>query len=606
MKPIEITVTGNEVAVTKTVPLTAGSVGQPVIFRFDSSWEGLRKTAVFRVGEKVRHIENIEDTVIIPPETLKYPNLSLYIGVYGTADAGLLTVPTLWALAGTIQPGAQPHGTEGTDVAAAKQALEIFISETKAEQTAFLEQAEKKQAVFAERIESDQAAFTQKAEADQNAFLETAGKALGEIWDAAVAPSDIVCQMSGVGIDVTNASDRLIHGLKLCGKTVQDGTPTPETPVEPVSVGDGGSVEVTVAGKNLMVSVEAETILEKNGVTVTFYPDGSWVANGTATDDTWIFLHSKWNTPSAVEEYLTVKAGTYTFSDTNKNVSKTTFFIAMQSAPYNGAFDLGLHTTSTRTFTAEEDMKFEVGLRIKSGVTLNNEVFRPQLEIGTEATEYESYRPAQTLTVSTPNGLPGIPVASGGNYTDENGQQWVCDEVDFARGVYVQRVYTADFSQGNWVCSVEPKSNGTYRMMFFANKNQGMVPADIRATNANGFCSHFVWNNQPVYGNGVNNAVYVYSENIAFRCDEFNGDGVGFAAWLKENAVKVQYQLATPIETPLPEEELAAYRALHTNKPNTTVCNDAGAHMELSYAADTKLYIDNKFAELAAAIVNNA
>ena len=47
---------------------------------------------------------------------------------------------------------------------------------------------------------------------------------------------------------------------------------------------------------------------------------------------------------------------------------------------------------------------------------------------------------SQTLTLQTPNALPGIPVTSGGNYTDENGQQWVCDEVDLARGVRVQRI----------------------------------------------------------------------------------------------------------------------------------------------------------------------
>ena len=40
----------------------------------------------------------------------------------------------------------------------------------------------------------------------------------------------------------------------------------------------------------------------------------------------------------------------------------------------------------------------------------------------------------QTLTLPTPTGLPGIPVASGGNYTDLQGQQWVCDEVDLERG----------------------------------------------------------------------------------------------------------------------------------------------------------------------------
>ncbi|MFR3407129.1 MAG: collagen-like protein [Christensenellales bacterium] len=46
----------------------------------------------------------------------------------------------------------------------------------------------------------------------------------------------------------------------------------------------------------------------------------------------------------------------------------------------------------------------------------------------------------QTITLQTPNGLPSIPVTSGGNYTDPQGQQWVCDEVDLERGVKVQRV----------------------------------------------------------------------------------------------------------------------------------------------------------------------
>lgn len=40
----------------------------------------------------------------------------------------------------------------------------------------------------------------------------------------------------------------------------------------------------------------------------------------------------------------------------------------------------------------------------------------------------------QTLTLPTPTGLPGIPVATSGNYTDPQGQNWVCDEVDLERG----------------------------------------------------------------------------------------------------------------------------------------------------------------------------
>ena len=62
-----------------------------------------------------------------------------------------------------------------------------------------------------------------------------------------------------------------------------------------------------------------------------------------------------------------------------------------------------------------------------------------QLEIGSEATTYEPPRIPQSLTLATPNGLPGIPVTKDGNYTDADGQQWICDEIDLGRGKYVQR-----------------------------------------------------------------------------------------------------------------------------------------------------------------------
>ena len=51
----------------------------------------------------------------------------------------------------------------------------------------------------------------------------------------------------------------------------------------------------------------------------------------------------------------------------------------------------------------------------------------------------------QTIILQTPNGLRGIPVTSGGNYTDPQGRQWMCDEVDLERGAKVQRVDKAAF-----------------------------------------------------------------------------------------------------------------------------------------------------------------
>lgn len=96
-------------------------------------------------------------------------------------------------------------------------------------------------------------------------------------------------------------------------------------------------------------------------------------------------------------------------------------------------------------------------------------------------------------------------------------------------------------------------------------------------------------------------AAYVFSgivtedEARAFFTEQYNSG----------TPVKTQYLLETSIETPLSAEELAAYAALHSNKPNTTVYNDAGAGMKLEYVADTKLYIDQKLAAISAALLNS-
>ena len=54
-------------------------------------------------------------------------------------------------------------------------------------------------------------------------------------------------------------------------------------------------------------------------------------------------------------------------------------------------------------------------------------------------------------------------------------------------------------------------------------------------------------------------------------------------SWLSNNPLRVLYVLETPIETDLSDEEMAAYKALHTYTPNTTVSNDADVWMGVGY-----------------------
>ena len=190
----------------------------------------------------------------------------------------------------------------------------------------------------------------------------------------------------------------------------------------------------------------------------------------------------------------------------------------------------------------------------------------------------------QSMTLATPNGLPGIPVASGGNYTDENGQQWVCDEKDFARGVYIQRVWKYALAKYS---SVGYKTLGTHirASINFSEKYSIKTP--------NGLSNIF-----EMTGDYTADTAHFYVQNtqlwVFVPLDELTtADANGVIEWLTNKGAEFYYILATPIETPLSEEELAAYASLHTYRDNTTVSNDAGAYMELEYVMDAKKYIDS-------------
>lgn len=66
---------------------------------------------------------------------------------------------------------------------------------------------------------------------------------------------------------------------------------------------------------------------------------------------------------------------------------------------------------------------------------------------------------------------------------------------------------------------------------------------------------------------------------------------------------KVIYETDSEEFVPLPEETQIALNNLHTNYPTTVITNSEDCEMEVEYIADTKNYIDKRFAELSASIV---
>jgi hypothetical protein len=176
-------------------------------------------------------------------------------------------------------------------------------------------------------------------------------------------------------------------------------------------------------------------------------------------------------------------------------------------------------------------------------------------------TEYEPPKAKQTLTMPYP-------------LRSYNG---VKDEIDFARGVLLQRcILLKDFA------------------------------FNYEKTNVNAY------RNVKPYPMSYSGALCNYS--ALYQADESDGTHHyigGSSVWVflpktidtsVASNIEVLGVLETPLEIPLSETELNVYRQLHTNKPNTIILNSESAHQEVTYVADTKTYIDKKIAELTATV----
>ena len=174
-----------------------------------------------------------------------------------------------------------------------------------------------------------------------------------------------------------------------------------------------------------------------------------------------------------------------------------------------------------------------------------------------------------TLTLQTPNALPGIPVTSGGNYTDENGQRWVCDEMDLARGVYLQRV-------------TKFKLTSSMRWTKFGNKVDRYFYTFNGINTAGVLCTHF---SAAINGETVGGIATSSSNIIGFAYAEKGTTTVSdFEQFLNENDVFVYTALAAPVETALSAAEIAAYKALTTYAPTTVISASGVSGLAATYS----------------------
>ena len=356
-------------------------------------------------------------------------------------------------------------------------------------------------------------------------------------------------------------------------------SPNPDYPQEIKIPGSDGSLEVRVFGAQLIAKTYASATI--NGITYTVNDDGSVTANGKATSNSFFLLSML---PKANDVFLSG----------GKSESISIVYTNMVNKGYK---DVGNGIYIPNQFDYEKYPNSRIQIQITEGTTVTNEIIRPMLNAGSTALPWEPCK-LQPLTLSTPNGLPGIPVDSGGNYTDEKGQQWICDEADFERGKYIQRVIKKE----NPVFA----KNGDYAVegseLYFCSIPEISETKEM-ALPGTGISTYMQYTNTVLNRNET--GFYISYGGIWARIKDV-GDLDAFNAKLQDAVFYFTYKGIPETETDLLEKQLKAYRALHTNYPTTNVSTDSTpqAGLEMEYVADTKSYIDKKFEELQKALVN--
>ena len=308
---------------------------------------------------------------------------------------------------------------------------------------------------------------------------------------------------------------------KIYGNSIQNGTPTPTSPVEIQSVGE--------RTRNL-INLPTWTTKTLNGITITLNSDGSFTANGTAT------ANAFFNEIILSDNLKNNQKYTISCSIIGDSSATYQFFMpssAVSSAKYN--------ISKGTTFTAAASGKVNFSFVVYKGITVNNLVFKPQLEEGSTATDYEPYGYKIPITVSngsdtkTTNIYLKEPLRKVGEYADY---------LDLTNKKVVRNVKEK-------VLSSSDRLSIAGRGIAFT-ENVDIIKPSSTSTLPLVLCSHYnksEWSyTMPTSGTKEGVSINSTANLIGFY-DSLNTTSLEkFKAFLDSNEVKLNYLLATPTE----------------------------------------------------------
>ena len=179
----------------------------------------------------------------------------------------------------------------------------------------------------------------------------------------------------------------------------------------------------------------------------------------------------------------------------------------------------------------------------------------------------------------------------------------VCDTLTInadGTGYITQRLFVERITSQKKSTSFEWSYSKTTHRFF---RNDYSYSFDVKDNKPLILCSHLdvgESENNTAFDNSIG-WINANGVGIAIRMTEFDGDIAKFKKWLDDNEVYVVAPQSKPITVNLSKDEVDKILSLHTYYPSTTIVADCDCEVE--YVADTKTYIDNKFNELATALV---
>lgn len=583
-------------------------------FSFDREWDGFAKTVIFRSENHIRFaILDDSNKCIIPAEVIEADRIE--IGIQGNKDGQVITTKRadrvkIYESGGSINMIPAPFEQSEFDklmdeLAQVRQIAEQSIAD--AEQThADAEQvaADSKAVAESKAVVLQKAAevATNTTAAKAAATTATAQAAISQnlhdqlepmnVDVSSKAPS-IISEAAGSVITLDDSSNMPLQSITIYGKSTQDGTPTPDAPVEIVS---GDNPVVVARSFNLFdQSLLPSTTLADGGVKIVNNGDGSFTVNKTIDSFHKDIMLKKVLSKEIISKILNV--GDIILNLGYDNVLPYFYLSARNQDTKFFELNYKNKRATLSKDLLKEIVSLEIGFFSKKDTIFESGTIKPMVYQHGDGT----WEPFKECLASLPYTLRGIPVTSGGNYTDAEGQQWVCDTIEInadGTGKFVQRVGVVNLK--DLEVSVYNFSISEKIFSFIFNITNGITTKKTNICMCNRFpISIEMGNNQRVntVRLGYERSQIVLVTDIASTVEEMT-------AYLNANETLFAYPLKTPVETNLKPEEVTAFQALHTHKKNTTIFNSAGLDQQVEYAADTKTYIDNKFTELQNAILS--